>query len=64
MTPEEFLAARKDLGLTQPQLAGVLGWTQSHISRVENGREPIQQTGALAMQALLMGHRPDGWPIA
>ena len=62
MTPAEFRAARKSLGLRQDQLAAVLGFERGHISRMETGASPIMPTTALAMQALLMGYRPDGWP--
>ena len=64
MTPAEFRAARQDLGLRQDQLAQVLGFRRDHISRIETGAAPITRTTALAMQALGMGYRPDGWPTA
>jgi len=52
MTPDEFRAIRKSLGLTQEALAERLGQHRITISRYERGREPIPPVVALAMQAL------------
>lgn len=49
MTPEEFHAARKALGLTQRELATLLGRTYQMISRYENGHSPIPEVVRLAL---------------
>lgn len=47
MTSTEFSAIRRQLGLTQAELADRLGMTQPMVSRVERGeREPTNQQGA------------------
>lgn len=61
MTAAEFRAIREKLGLTQAQLAAVLGVRQEHISRCQTGKEPISPLIALAMRAIdKLGH-PESW---
>lgn len=52
MTNEQFKQARLTLGLTQPKLAELLGWSTQQVSNVENGKPVMQQT-ALAIECLL-----------
>lgn len=56
MTPEEFLAARATLGLTQRQMAealgmGTHGWQS--ISGWENGKKPVPDTVCVTVDLLL-----------
>jgi len=70
MTPAEFKAARLALGLTQGQLAGVLGYTpksgRSHVGIFElasgNARQVPPQVRRL-LEAYLDGYRPPDWPV-
>ena len=62
MTPAELKAARESLGLRQSDLDRVLDLSSSYVSKMETGAKPIRTVHALAMQALLMGHRPEDWP--
>ena len=62
MTPAEFQAHRKALGLTQAQLAQVMGYRgQAGISEIESRAEVPQQT-ALLMRAFVLFGLPDTWP--
>lgn len=45
--------ARKALGLTQAALADRLDMTNSHVSRMETGAEPVPLVTRLAVQRLL-----------
>lgn len=51
MTSEEFRTIRQKLGLTQAELADLMGTRHQHISRIERGeREPtVQQAAALRL---------------
>jgi transcriptional regulator with XRE-family HTH domain len=67
MTPTEFKAIRERLGLTQRQLAAVMGVTQSAIARWEAdpSEEYSREVGATTaglMRAYEQGHRPPNWP--
>ena len=65
MTPEQFKQARSNLGLTQQQLAKMLGYgLYSRISEMENGRTPITGQCVRLVQAYLDGYRPNDWPLA
>ena len=62
MTPDEFRAARKLLGLTQAGLAAVLGRSKSAVEKWERGE--VDMLVARYMTALLVtGWRPDDWPM-
>jgi len=58
MTPAEFKASRKHLGLTQTELGQALGYGHSEQSAKamvwakEHGRRPVTQRDALALEAL------------
>ena len=54
MTPDEFRALRKRLGLTQAQLAApaALGMSRDQILRYETGRAPIPRVVELAIHHL------------
>lgn len=63
MTPAEISAARATLGLTQAQLAAVMGLRgQAAVSEWEAGkRSPSGQSERL-IRSYLSGYRPDDWP--
>jgi len=54
-------AARRQLGLTQKQLADILRTTPGHISKIERGihASPFIE---LLMEAYLSNYRPANWP--
>lgn len=53
MTPEELRARRRDLNLTQIELAEILEVSQGHLSDWETGRRPLNRlTKALLNQEL------------
>lgn len=63
MTGDDIKQARKTLGLTQPQLAQVMGYSnKSYISAMENGTRSMSEQGQKLLQAYLSGWRPDDWP--
>jgi len=68
MTPAEFRAARKTLGLTQAQCATALRMTGSRsvqtISEWETGRRAPSAMAAELMRVWLAGYRPADWPTA
>ena len=62
MPPAEFRNLRRKLGLTQDQLAIVMGYgNQSRISEVEGG-ETVPARSERLMLAYASGYRPDDWP--
>lgn len=66
MTNNDFRAIRQRLGITQAQLAAVLGYglplTISTMERETNPR-PIPHAIALLMRAYDEGYRPSEWPV-
>lgn len=64
MTPSEVLQARLDLGLTQDQMAKLLGYgAKSRIAGIEAGRRQPGKSMVLLLEAYLAGYRPSGWPV-
>ena len=62
MTPAEFRNLRRKLGLTQDQLAKIMGYgSQSRIGEVESG-ETVPAKAERLMLAYASGYRPDDWP--
>ncbi|PDT76947.1 helix-turn-helix domain-containing protein [Sinorhizobium sp. BJ1] len=65
MDNDEFRAIRKRLGLTQAQLATVLGYPHvmqvSEIER-ETNPKPVPRHVAMLMRAYDEGYRPKDWP--
>jgi DNA-binding transcriptional regulator YiaG len=62
MTPEKVRMARLKLGLTQAELAAVMGIRTMSVSDWERGiRTPSSQSVRL-IQAYLSGYRPADWP--
>jgi transcriptional regulator with XRE-family HTH domain len=65
MTNREFRRIRIALGLTQAELAGVLGYEQAlTISTYERETNPrnVPHHVAMLMVAFRDGYRPKGWP--
>lgn len=65
MTNEEFRGIRNRLGLTQIQLAAVLGYANAlQISSYERSTNPRQVPQLLdrLMRAYDEGYRPGDWP--
>ena len=52
MTPAEYRAHREKLGLTQAELAALLGVPRESISRRENGEQRITAEAVLALRAI------------
>lgn len=67
MDPDEIKQARRKLGLTQAELAHVLGLSPVTLRRYEmhpdtNSARPVHPTVARALRWLLAGYRPPEWP--
>lgn len=63
MTPTEFREARRKLGLSQSQLAAVLGYSGGlRVSLVERGERNAGAAVVRLMRAYLDGYRPEDWP--
>ena len=56
MTAADYKQARKELGMTQEQLAYVLGVSRKTINRRERGKV-ITHEGGLAIYSLLRAHQ-------
>lgn len=52
VTPAEIRAARKAAGLTQQQLADLLGFERTHITSCETGRRTLDQRARLLVRGL------------
>jgi transcriptional regulator with XRE-family HTH domain len=64
MDGQQIKEARKHLGLTQTQLAEVMGYyNNTHISRIESGFRGMSEQGQKLLQAYLDGYRPKDWPV-
>jgi predicted transcriptional regulator len=51
---------RRDLGLTQVELAGLLDLDQSTISRLERGELPVDKRTGMAIELLMVRHASAG----
>ena len=61
--PNDVRACRHELGLTQKQLARLLGYKHyNRISAIENGKENISKAAVRLINAYLEGYRPPDWP--
>jgi transcriptional regulator with XRE-family HTH domain len=58
----EIRAARGKLGLTQGQLAAVMGVRGPTISEWETGKRSPSDTSTRLLRAYLDGYRPIDWP--
>lgn len=50
ITPAQYKEIRKSIGLTQGELAQVLGLTERHIRNLESGDSPIKRVHWLALR--------------
>lgn len=63
MTREEFIAARKNMHMTQGALANLLGMSLRAVQDIENGRSDLRDIHVLALErvslslAATYGHR-------
>ncbi len=70
MTPEKFKEIREKLGLSQAELAPLLGYERGpknhsgrmQIYRLETGQRTIKPLVARMMEAYAAGVRPPDWP--
>lgn len=63
MTPDEIREARLRLGLTQFQLAAVMGLRGPQtVSEWERGARTPSETAARLLRAYLDGYKPADWP--
>ena len=64
MTPADIRAARETLGLTQAQLAAVMGLRgQGAVSEWERGKRQPDGRSTRLLRAYLDGYRPHDWPV-
>lgn len=66
MTPKNIRQARKALGLTQHQMAAMLGYQGENrkvmMYDLESGRRPVREPQRRLAEAYLEGYRPKDWP--
>lgn len=64
MTPQQFRAARRELGLSAEQLGRILGVAGRTVRRWErdDGTRPPGPTACRAVGWMLGGYRPPEWP--
>lgn len=62
MTPADFRQARKSLGLTQGQLAKLMGVDIRTVQKWEGGERGIDPPAVRLLRAYLDGYRPEDWP--
>lgn len=63
MTPAEIKQHRETLGLTQAQIAPLLGYSATQrVSEIERGTRNPSDAAAQLLQAYLNGYRPPDWP--
>lgn len=66
-SPEQFRQAQHTLGLSDAQLAPMLGISEQHVRRLKtrpdaNQHRTVNDTLARLLDAYLAGYRPDDWP--
>lgn len=63
LTPEKIKAIRADLGMTQAELAVMLGYSPKYASqafhKLEKGIEPMPYAVSHLLLAIHRGYRPD-----
>ena len=62
MTPAALRQARATLGLTQTQMAAMLGRKLRNLQQWEAGDRRIDEAAARLLTAYLHGYRPEDWP--
>ncbi len=66
MTPDSIREARQSLGLTQSDMARLLGYgDKARISELEKGSRRPGESVVRLLRAYVSGYRPDDWmPLA
>ena len=62
MTPAALSQARATLGLTQRQMAAMLGRKLRNYQQWEAGDRRIDEAAARLIAAYIDGYRPQDWP--
>lgn len=62
MTPAALRQARATLGLTQTQMAAMLGRKLRNYQQWEGDDRRIDEAAARLLTAYLDGYRPEDWP--
>lgn len=63
MNPDEIKQARNSLGLTQSQLAPLLGYGATpRVAEIESGARNASDCVVRLLRAYLDGYRPSDWP--
>lgn len=66
MTPSELKQARHKLGLSQSELAILLGYDgnrcREQVYKMEVGLREIREAQRRLVEAYLLGYRPPDWP--
>ena len=62
MTPTAIRQARETIGMTQSELAEVIGVRRGYINRMENAHTKVSPAIAIAMKAMLLLGKPENWP--
>lgn len=62
MTPAALSQARATLGLTQTQMAAMLGRKLRNYQQWEAGHRRIDEAAARLIAAYTEGYRPQDWP--
>ena len=63
MTPAQFKEARQSLGLTQPQMAAMVGRKLRNIQQWEAGDRAVDPAAVLLITAYRDGYKPANWPV-
>lgn len=67
MTPKDIKDARLKLGLTQSQLAILLGYKGDNVRAMmhdlETGAKPLREPQMRLLVAYTEGYRPKDWPL-
>ncbi len=64
MTPEEYKRIRKALNLTQTQLGAELGVSWITVCKRENGKVPLTEESARAIQTLCDHKKMNKWEFS
>lgn len=62
MTPAEFRQSRKSLGLTQGQLAALIGVDRRTVQKWEGAERDMHPAAVRLLGAYSEGYRPQDWP--
>lgn len=63
MNGQQIKTYRKQLGLTQAQLAALMGYSnKTYVSQIETGVRDMSEQGQRLLKAYISGYRPEDWP--